>query len=251
MGKYDDRLADYVDVKERVRLFYEAHPSGRLVTHRVKVTDEPDGVPRVWVQARAYRDPDDPLPGRGWSWMTLPGGTPYTRGSELENTETSAWGRAIGALGIGIAHSIATKDEAAAKAGADQAGDPGDGSLTGIAETTAKQTSDGELRYSPDGALIGFRLRSGRGGIGVEAHGPLAEQIAEHRDRIIGQRITVWGKIDDRQFTPAGKIVPVRFQVLVAERLRAPEVGDLPVETAPTSELTEAESTAIWETIDA
>jgi hypothetical protein len=96
-------LSNYVDVKERIRQFYERFPDGRLVTIGVKVSDEPDGTPRVWVEAAAYRTPDDALPGRGWSWMVLPGNTNYTRGSEIENTETSAWGRAIGALGIGIA----------------------------------------------------------------------------------------------------------------------------------------------------
>ena len=79
--------------------------------------DEPDGTPRVWVKALAYRSPDDAHPGVGWSWMVLPGSTPYTRGSELENTETSAWGRAIGALGIGIDKSIASGDEVKSKEG--------------------------------------------------------------------------------------------------------------------------------------
>jgi hypothetical protein len=41
----------------------------------------------------------------------VPGTTNFTRGSELQNLETSAWGRAIGALGIGIDASIATLDE--------------------------------------------------------------------------------------------------------------------------------------------
>ncbi len=99
VNQYNDRLKDYVDVKERIRLFYERFPDGRLVTAKVKVTDKPDGVPRVWVHAMAFRTPDDLIPGDGWSWMTLPGSTPYTRGSEIENTETSAWGRAIGSLG--------------------------------------------------------------------------------------------------------------------------------------------------------
>lgn len=109
--------ADYVDVKERIRLFYEKHPDGRLVTSSVHGSDEPDGTPRIWVEALAYRTPDDPLPGHGWSWMVLPGATSFTRGSEIENTETSAWGRAIGSLGIGISKSIASDDEIKGKAG--------------------------------------------------------------------------------------------------------------------------------------
>jgi len=110
-------LAGYVTVSERVARFYELYGQGRLVTGEIRVTSEPDNTPRVWVQALAYRTPDDPLPGVGWSWMTLPGATKFTRGSELENTETSAWGRAIGALGILVDQSIASANEIAAKTG--------------------------------------------------------------------------------------------------------------------------------------
>lgn len=104
-------LGDYVEVKDRIARFYELFGQGRLVTKEVRATVEPDGVPRIWVQAAAYRSPEDPLPGIGWSWIELPGNTPYTKGSELENAETSAWGRAIGSLGILIDLSIASRNE--------------------------------------------------------------------------------------------------------------------------------------------
>ena len=65
-GKFD--LSDYVDVKERVRLFLAQYPDGRLVTAKVRVTREPDDTPRVWVKAAAYRTADDPHPAIGWSW---------------------------------------------------------------------------------------------------------------------------------------------------------------------------------------
>ena len=109
MGDYDDRLKDYTDVKRRIALFLAQDPDGRLVTAKVKATSEPDGVPRVWVKAKAYRSADDTRPGVGWSWLVLPGSTPYTRGSEIGNAETSAWGRAIGSLGIGIGAGIARR----------------------------------------------------------------------------------------------------------------------------------------------
>ena len=108
-------LGDYVEVKDRIRLFYEAHPDGRLVTASASMTLDPDGVVRVWCQALAYRTPDDPHPAVGWSYLTVPGSTPYTRGSEVENAETSAWGRAIGALGIGIDKAIASRQEVMGK----------------------------------------------------------------------------------------------------------------------------------------
>ena len=68
---------------------------------------------KQWVigRAYAYRTPDDQRPGIGTAWEIVPGTTNFTRGSELQNLETSSWGRAIGALGIGIEASIATLDE--------------------------------------------------------------------------------------------------------------------------------------------
>jgi hypothetical protein len=109
-------LGDYTEVKDRIAIFYERYAQGRLVTEEVRATREPDDVPRIWVKAAAYRTSDDPKPGIGWSWLELPGSTSFTRGSELENAETSAWGRAIGSLGILIERSIASSNEIASKA---------------------------------------------------------------------------------------------------------------------------------------
>src|ERR1051326_7570968 len=108
-------LGDYVEVKDRIKTFYELYGQGRLVAQPAQALTAPDGKQRVVVRALAYRSPDDPYPAVGQSWMELPGTTPYTRGSELENTETSAIGRAIGFLGILIDKSIASGNEVRAK----------------------------------------------------------------------------------------------------------------------------------------
>lgn len=108
-GKGRD-LGDYTEVKYRIQEFYAKYPEGSLVTSKVRILDKVDP-PRVMVQALAFRNPTDELPGVGTSWMELPGKTPYTRGSEVENTETSAWGRAIASLGIAVDKGIATADE--------------------------------------------------------------------------------------------------------------------------------------------
>ena len=110
-------LGDYVEVKDRIRLFYELFGGGRLVTDEVTILTDPAGKQRVMIKALAYRTVDDPHPGVGHSWMEIPGRTPYTNGSEIENAETSAWGRAIGSLGILIAGSIATVGEIESKGG--------------------------------------------------------------------------------------------------------------------------------------
>lgn len=88
---------DYVEVSERILEFRAAYPSGSLQGDYQLVSD---GKLCGWVYtARAYRTPDDPRPGIGTAWEPIPGKTPYTRDSELQNAETSAWGRALIAVG--------------------------------------------------------------------------------------------------------------------------------------------------------
>lgn len=117
-------LKDYVDVAERIRAWYEAYPNARIETRIVEHTEK-----RVVIEARAYRGvkgdsgPDDALgfmddrpAGIGHSAMQIPGATPYTRGSEIENCETSAVGRALVMAGL-PSKRIASDDEIKAKGG--------------------------------------------------------------------------------------------------------------------------------------
>lgn len=117
-------LKDYVDVAERIRAWYEAYPNARIETRIVEHTDK-----RVVVEARAYRGvkgdsgPNDELgfmddrpAGIGHSAMQIPGATPYTRGSEIENCETSAVGRALVMAGL-PSKRIASDDEIKSKGG--------------------------------------------------------------------------------------------------------------------------------------
>ena len=237
-------LGDYVDVKTRVAEFYAQHPDGRLVTAEAYMTEDADGKVRVWAKALAYRTPDDPLPGVGHSYLEVPGSTPYTRGSEIENAETSAWGRAIGALGIGIAKSIATTDEIDAKAGeADRkppikvltAPDRDPGGITGTAEIGTAKDSDFQLRETPDGWALGFRLVSDKGGIKVIAFDAMAQALAASVGETVGKRVTVWGRIKDEEFTPKGTQKKIKYQVLQLERIKTPEY-ELPATMAPGQE---------------
>jgi hypothetical protein len=99
-------LSNYVDVKTRIKLFYERYPDGSL-QFEFKGTLGAN----IWGIAYAYRNPEDPRPATGNASELAEGKTPYTRGSELMNLETSAIGRAIGNLGIGIEAGMATSDE--------------------------------------------------------------------------------------------------------------------------------------------
>lgn len=116
-------MQDYVDVKERITLFYTKYPEGSIqFEYKGTLESNPD---MIWGIAYAYRTADDTRPGIGTAAELAVGKTTFTRGSELMNLETSAWGRAIGALGIGLGKSVATKQEVqAAQARQEPSDDP-------------------------------------------------------------------------------------------------------------------------------
>jgi hypothetical protein len=107
-------MDDYVDVAERIRQFREQHPEGSLQPADVTVPFVVQSIGDqtfIVVVAAAYRAPDDARPGVGMAYEQFPGRTPYTRGSELQNAETSAWGRAIVAALAADTKKIASADE--------------------------------------------------------------------------------------------------------------------------------------------
>lgn len=106
-------LKDYVDVAERIRAWYEAYQNGRIETSVLEHSDK-----RVVVEAKVYRgeSTDEKPAGIGHSAMQIPGATPYTRGSEIENCETSAVGRALVMAGL-PSKRIASDDEIKSKGG--------------------------------------------------------------------------------------------------------------------------------------
>lgn len=102
-------LDEYVDVAERIRIAKDKYPELTLQSEW-SITETIDGVQWIVVKAWAYRNPEDSTPAIGHAWEVYPGKTPYTRGSELMVGETSAWGRALAALGIEV-KKIASKQE--------------------------------------------------------------------------------------------------------------------------------------------
>lgn len=107
-------LGDYKDVAQRIADFKAKHPEGCL---RPANAEQPYDVVTIGSQffivyaAAAYRTPDDPTPGIGVAWEPFPGKTSYTKDSELQNAETSAWGRAIVAVLASESKSVASAED--------------------------------------------------------------------------------------------------------------------------------------------
>ena len=120
-------LNDYVTVAERIEQFREKYPEGSLQCEWQMVmvptpVKQQDGSwvqmdrPIIVAKAFAYRHPDDPRPGVGHAQEPMPGKTPYTKDSEIQNAETSAWGRAlIAVLAADTRKGVASRDEVAAR----------------------------------------------------------------------------------------------------------------------------------------
>lgn len=97
--------------------------------------------------------------------------------------------------------------------------------LVGTAEVGKSRDSDFELRETPDGWVLGFRLAQGRKGFKVLAFGDLAGALATLRPTIEGQRVTVWGSMKDEWFDKeeGGKTKRITYQVCHAERIQTPD----------------------------
>jgi hypothetical protein len=105
-------LSNYVDVATRIKLLTEQYPNHSIQCTTPKVI-EVAGHTFIEVKAQVICN-DDPERSRcaiAHAWEPFPGKTPYTRDSEMMNAETSAIGRAIGALGIGLTGSMASQNE--------------------------------------------------------------------------------------------------------------------------------------------
>lgn len=122
---------------------------------------------------------------------------------------------------------------------------PGDAYQSGLIGKAEKGKGDAdfELRMTPTGHRLVFRLSEGRSGIKVEALDVLAQLVAAYRAGIEGQRVTVWGEVRDETFTPKGTDRSVTYQVLTLARLK---VGDLDLTEPDQEPAADADFEAGW-----
>jgi hypothetical protein len=106
---------DYIDVAARIVECREKYPDGSLQPadpsspyHVLEI----GGDTFIVVVAAFYRNAEDVKPGIGMAYEPYPGKTNFTRGSELQNAETSAWGRAmVAALAADTRQGVASAQE--------------------------------------------------------------------------------------------------------------------------------------------
>ena len=95
----------YVTVDERVVEFHKLYPNGSIRTDLIELTD------RFIIKAEVCPDVSNRMRiFTGYAYEMI-GSSQINKTSALENCETSAVGRALGFLDIGLMGSIATADE--------------------------------------------------------------------------------------------------------------------------------------------
>ena len=106
LATIDIKGKDYVLVNERIRAFRENYKGYRLSSDIVSLENG------VCVIKATVQDENGNVVATGHAYEKE-GSTYINKTSYIENCETSAWGRALGNLGIGIDTSIASYEEVA------------------------------------------------------------------------------------------------------------------------------------------
>ena len=99
---------DYVEVDERIRLFWELHPTWSLITEMIYNCEEN----MVVIFKATIMDDNDKIRATGHAReFQADKKSMVNKTSHIENCETSAVGRALGFAGLGSEDSIASAEE--------------------------------------------------------------------------------------------------------------------------------------------
>ena len=154
---YDFDPESYAPVAARVELFYERYPTGRILTELAQHTEQ-----EIVFRAAVYRTAEDREPAAtGWAAERVGDGE-INAVACLENTETSAIGRALANLGF-LASRLRPSAEEVAKA------------------TRARGRLGGRTRSPPAAPYRG--ARRSRRGPGGSAEGPRGPRTPAGRAR--------------------------------------------------------------------
>ncbi len=95
---------DYVEVHEKIKYFRATYPNYSLTSEVIEKTES-----SILIQATIKDDKERTL--ASGTAEEIKGSTFINKTSYVENCETSAWGRALSNLGIGVDTSVASADE--------------------------------------------------------------------------------------------------------------------------------------------
>ena len=105
-GLGENDLSAYALVADRITLFYERYPAGRIVTELFSRTER-----EITFRALVFRGPEDTHPAAtGWA-SEREGDGQINQVACLENTETSAVGRALANLGFAASSRRPSREE--------------------------------------------------------------------------------------------------------------------------------------------
>jgi hypothetical protein len=102
----NDRLANYVEVNERIHSFWAKHPNGRIHT---EIVSWQDGI--LVMRAMVWRDMNDPHPCAVGHTYEIEGSSHILKGSLIEVAETSVIGRALAVAGELVKRAVSSKEE--------------------------------------------------------------------------------------------------------------------------------------------
>lgn len=121
---------EYVEVNERIKYFRanEAYKGWALQTEIIELTQD------RCVMKAIIRNADGVVMAEGCAYETA-GSSFINKTSYIENCETSAWGRALGNLGIGVDSSVASANEV----------------LNAINNQTTKKSEPSTKKYTQEG----------------------------------------------------------------------------------------------------
>lgn len=105
----DIKGKQYAEVNERIKAFRMLYPEGFIETTVISLED---GICVIRAEVGYYENGDAKILGTGTAYEKE-GSTYINKTSYIENCETSAVGRALGMVGIGIDTSVASYEEVA------------------------------------------------------------------------------------------------------------------------------------------
>lgn len=192
MPKTDTQFdpALYSPVADRIRLFYERYPAGRIITELVSQLDG-----ETVFRALAYRDEADPHPAAtGWA-AERQGDGDVNAVACLENTETSAIGRALANLGFTAStrrpsrEEMAKADRARRLLSLDDGGHRGRGPATVVHLQERADAAQDLLELIRRAERLGF---SGRRAAVIATHIRRSPSLASPRVRSIELALRAW-----------------------------------------------------------